>query len=437
MQRFVFGVLLTLLVAACSNSQPRTAVVVTASADAEVIERATHIQVVVRGGTGSRDDWDETHNETLQDPEWPVTMALVPLGGDASRQYEVTITAHDAGGEFSRVRAISSFIPKTIVTLPLLLESKCIDVSVACTGAQTCEVVEGAASCVSARTDASDLEVVDPGNDGGDSDAAPQDAGVDDARGDADANTDASADADMPAADAADADTDADAAPEPPPSSCSLFRDTFERPDGSALGAAELPAGANWRSVDVDAEPYRLEAGSLTWDESSFSIGGTVSGFVAADIGDPITGTGFRLRYKVRFDEANTWVSIGFGYSGEGATTGLGAPDALEDGLRVSLSLLSDAVVLRDGDDADFIDWLSPELGTDYYVECVVAGAQMEVTVSTTDYALDGGSTVFSGSRALLQPLTLGGSHIAIAINDGSDDAPNVQEVSLERYPCP
>src|SRR5262249_53679678 len=85
-------------------------------------------------------------------PEWPITLGIVPKGGDPRRSYLVTAEARDENGETIAVgRVLSGFAEHEKRYVYLLLEDECV--RVVCPGDKTCH----AHACIDARIASEDL----------------------------------------------------------------------------------------------------------------------------------------------------------------------------------------------------------------------------------------------------------------------------------------
>lgn len=196
-----------------AGHEPRTEVVVVLDAESAVRAGAAHVRVTVSAGTGATltQRLDQTLGDTMTPLRWPNSVALVPLGGDAGRAFNLRADALDAsGGVISTVRLLSGFRAQHTLTITLLFEDCCR--AMTCNDVQTCR----ACTCTNAHVDPTmipdiDASIPDAGMDAGrdvgvdaTSDAG-QDVGNDSARGDSgedvgiDARTDVGVDAGMDA----------------------------------------------------------------------------------------------------------------------------------------------------------------------------------------------------------------------------------------------
>lgn len=191
--------LAAMLLVACSADTPRTQVMVVVSADEEVRADTARLRVVIRSGAA----FDELRLEQTiggdgRPLRWPVRIALVPQGGDASRVFDVEVEALTSTNARSGiVRARSGYVPHRTKELALLLEDCCR--AVECSAEESCRGctcgskdvppdslpdLPDAPHDASVRRDAgpNDTGVADVGvDDGGPtpSDAGPPDAALD------------------------------------------------------------------------------------------------------------------------------------------------------------------------------------------------------------------------------------------------------------------
>lgn len=153
----------TFLIAACGDTVTRTQVMLVLDAESGVRTQTRNVQVVVRGGTGAMERWQERLDRAFaigDGAEWPLEVALLPLNGDASRVYEATATATDANDEpIARVRAVSGYSKGKTLMLRLVFEDDCRDQVNVCGDTQTCR--DGA--CTSASISVISLEPYKPG----------------------------------------------------------------------------------------------------------------------------------------------------------------------------------------------------------------------------------------------------------------------------------
>lgn len=192
MRSALLPLVLSLSIAGCPATVPATEVLVEIDAEPGVRADARTLVIEIAGGPEGALVVQRT--ETLTAPiAWPVTVALTPLGGDASRRFSVSAEARAGAGSIGLVRVASGFIPQRALAVHLLLED-------CCTGT-TCDADETCRSC------ACSAALVDPGTlpdyvvrDAGAADGGVSDGGVSDGSvGDAGCTTDLGCPAATPA----------------------------------------------------------------------------------------------------------------------------------------------------------------------------------------------------------------------------------------------
>jgi|GEM_PF-1639597 len=186
--------------AGCGEEVDRTQVMVIIRVEAEVRARAESLTVVISSAAPG-EAREEIRRLLYTGPSlaegfplaWPVSIALVPRGGDTARNFEVVATATDADGMLvAEARVVSGYLAKETLTLDVWLRDACLDV--ACGEGQTCNA--GACEDVT-PTDPCELERYDAGGSAcGEADAGA-DGGVD---GSMDGGVDAAVDAGVDAA---------------------------------------------------------------------------------------------------------------------------------------------------------------------------------------------------------------------------------------------
>lgn len=124
------AVLTLFAVAACATETPRTQVMVTVDASNDVRAATRTLELVVVGGPASAEaeprTWTESYRQdwSANAIEWPVLLALVPKGNNASRGYFVIATAKDARGTtITRVRTRSGYVAGQTLWLRITLDS--------------------------------------------------------------------------------------------------------------------------------------------------------------------------------------------------------------------------------------------------------------------------------------------------------------------------
>lgn len=143
------------VVAGACTTIPRTQVMLVVTADAAVMARATEVRIEVAGGPSYAQLTPGEAQRSGPELAWPLTLALVPRGGDASRVYRLEVSAiDDSGAPFVNARAESGYRAQETLRLHLHLVSSCASV---CDTSQTCR--DG--RCASARIDPGDLPPYD------------------------------------------------------------------------------------------------------------------------------------------------------------------------------------------------------------------------------------------------------------------------------------
>jgi len=153
MTRILF---LMLVLTACSETPTSVRVIVEAEPGVRAATARTH--VVIRGAAAGVAFGVPSLDETTSLS--PFELALSPLAEDATRVFEVTVTAEDVSGEYvARARTLGSYIDGTERIVRLVLEDSCR--GVVCGEGETCT----SSSCVDAHENPQT------------SDAGPPDAG--------------------------------------------------------------------------------------------------------------------------------------------------------------------------------------------------------------------------------------------------------------------
>lgn len=155
---------LLMLVASCASPRTATQVMIVVDAQMGVRSETDRLVLVVRSGPAG--DLSEVPDSPLEFDapiDWARDLTLVPLGDDATRQFEVDAYAYDAnGGLITVARLRGGFTEHVARTLRLTLEDRCR--GIICPSGYTCR----SGSCE---------QLVDPESDGG----LDMDAGVGDA----------------------------------------------------------------------------------------------------------------------------------------------------------------------------------------------------------------------------------------------------------------
>jgi hypothetical protein len=208
---------------------PTTQIVVDVHADAVVRARTAKLQLDVWSSAdrsralGARDRV-LSHSlprlgDELEQSVWPMRLVFTPRARDSTRVFQLSVTSHDADGEFvARTRVITGYVKHEARYVSVRLEAACVDVT--CEGEETCS----AGACQDAWLDPAKLPRVSGKPRSADHDqiedagqAAAIDAGSLDAASDAepavtpvemDAGNDAGPDAGDASPDAGDASVD-------------------------------------------------------------------------------------------------------------------------------------------------------------------------------------------------------------------------------------
>ncbi len=185
------GLALGAFAAAACTPTPRTEVFVVVEAEPGVALEAASLTIAVRGAAAASPEAFspatvfERSGGALA---FPVSLGVVPKDGDASRRFEIVVTAAASGGDrVGEARARGTFVAGRTHLLRVELEDACIPVR--CGATETCR----AGVCEDAEVDVASLPLYGPGAPPG-----PADAGADLDTRDAD-TTDADApDSDTP-----------------------------------------------------------------------------------------------------------------------------------------------------------------------------------------------------------------------------------------------
>lgn len=175
---------------ACDDGN-ESQVMVFVQAEDGVRSRATRLEVTVQGGpaTGGRElretlVYSGPSSDEGFDLRWPLRIALQPEGGDVSRTFGVTATAHDSEGLVAEATLVGGYLRDEALALHVWLRDACI--GVACPAenetcsAGECEPVVQVDPCSLETLDGSRPDGCDD-RDGGTMDGATPDAGDADA----------------------------------------------------------------------------------------------------------------------------------------------------------------------------------------------------------------------------------------------------------------
>ena len=134
MMRSVVAILFLFGVSACTSITrvPSTQVMVVIDADESVRASAASLDVMVVGPSGT------PLMQPVSGVEFPLRVAVVPEGGDATREFTVSATARSrTGTSLGTVRGRTRFVPSSLRELRLVIEGCCAALS--CSTEQTCE----------------------------------------------------------------------------------------------------------------------------------------------------------------------------------------------------------------------------------------------------------------------------------------------------------
>ncbi len=131
--RLVAAALAVLALPACAAKKPRTEVLVIFEADLAVRRVAREIQITAWGGARGTATPSENAQELRLDIDsiggWPISHALVPDGGDASRLFRVegrVFDIEDRTNAIGTVRAISGYVEGKTLILRLRFYGACL-----------------------------------------------------------------------------------------------------------------------------------------------------------------------------------------------------------------------------------------------------------------------------------------------------------------------
>jgi hypothetical protein len=134
--------LLSLLALSCQAAHTATETIVVIDADSAVRELTANLHTLVDSTDGT------SRFESEDPPQWPVHLALVPLAGDARREFRVSVEAKDADGAvLVSARLISGYVANRKLYVSLWLSQSCLKHTPECDEKATCRAGE----CVPAR----------------------------------------------------------------------------------------------------------------------------------------------------------------------------------------------------------------------------------------------------------------------------------------------
>jgi hypothetical protein len=151
-----FALALVCSLAACKpEAKQATEVLLEIDAESGVRARLAKLTIEVRGGAAddAYADYGGESRSELQAPMFPVRVALVPRGGDSTRRYQVTASAHAADGSLlAEARVISGYVPDAIRYARLVLQDACLGVG-ACGEAAELPLTCSRGVCADPRAD--------------------------------------------------------------------------------------------------------------------------------------------------------------------------------------------------------------------------------------------------------------------------------------------
>lgn len=134
---------------------PATQVMVVAEPDAQLRPHIVSVDLTLHAGAPDAASWPVRHQQSFDmlQYDWPLRVAVLPEGGDASRQFQVTLEARDDAGELVVVvSARTGFVRDDIRELPLDMVASCQN-RFGCGAGMTCAT----SGCVSAAVDVNSL----------------------------------------------------------------------------------------------------------------------------------------------------------------------------------------------------------------------------------------------------------------------------------------
>jgi hypothetical protein len=154
-----------LLLAACKpEAKQGTEVLLEIDAEPSVRAQLGSLEVDIRAGAaGDKYAAYPRHDApAIEAPQLPLRVGLVPLGGDATRFYNVTVTAYDARHTFlAQARLISGYLPGTLRFARLVLQDACLRVE-RCEGSQESPLTCRDGACVDPHVAVEDLSAPTP-----------------------------------------------------------------------------------------------------------------------------------------------------------------------------------------------------------------------------------------------------------------------------------
>lgn len=108
--------------AGCREAETRTQTVVTIDASPEVQSSVSRVNVTAKSLA------DDSNRELTSSDSWPIKLVVAPKNGDASRQFELHVSALDADGdELVGLALTSGFSPRTARYASVWIAATCAD----------------------------------------------------------------------------------------------------------------------------------------------------------------------------------------------------------------------------------------------------------------------------------------------------------------------
>ena len=142
-----------LLLTACSEDPPDTAVVFRLDAEGTLHTRITEVTLRVSGAPagGTFDQVFEEHVVTDVD-SWPLVTVVAPADGETGRSLSYEALGYDGDGtELGRILVRARFVDGERITLNLEFPEGCAEL--ACASGLSCEAVDGEPRCISPDRD--------------------------------------------------------------------------------------------------------------------------------------------------------------------------------------------------------------------------------------------------------------------------------------------
>jgi hypothetical protein len=174
------------------QSKQATQVLLEIDAEPEVRAELSTLAVEIRGGSATDDvsDFEGEERSPIKAPRFPLHVGLVPLNKDATRLYDVTVTAYDKQARaIAQARIVSGYVAHALRFAKLVLQDRCLRVERCASADRTLTCADGA--CVEAYVAPEDLssdEAVPTAPGGPEIPVKEMDGGMDDDGGTYDAN---------------------------------------------------------------------------------------------------------------------------------------------------------------------------------------------------------------------------------------------------------